>query len=93
MSFKTDRKYVGPCTVNSCRLGHTGSGEFQSLVECHNLVAANKWTVKKPATYVQGNSSSRDRLCPPQEKSRNKSREGLLQFEVATWRKGRQHFP
>ena len=58
MSLRTDRKHVGPCTASVSRLGHRGSKDLQRMMEQHQLVAANTWSVRKPATHVQGNSVS-----------------------------------
>ena len=51
MSLRTDMRHVGPCTLQSFRLGHRGSQGLQRLLEDHNLVAANTWGVRKPATH------------------------------------------
>ena len=45
---------LAPCATQSCRLGHRGSQGLQRTLEEHNLVAANTWGVRKPATHKQG---------------------------------------
>ena len=54
MSLKTDRKYVGPCTIGVSKLGQRGAKDLHRLLEQQRLVAANIWSVRKPATHVQG---------------------------------------
>ena len=58
MPLRTDRKHVGLCTIGVSRLGQRGAKDFHRLLEQHQLVAANTWSVSKPATHVQGNSVS-----------------------------------
>ena len=58
MSLRTDRKCVRPCTIGVSKLGQRGAKDFHRLLEQHRLVAANTWSVRKPATHIQGNSVS-----------------------------------
>ena len=89
-------RHVGPCTIQSCRLGHRGSQGLQRLLEDHNLVAANTWGVRKPATHEQGNSVSQidyALIRSSQSGGPGKQCQPQRQFLVAKWRNGSRHFP
>ena len=95
-SLKTDRKFVGPCTIGVSRLGQRGTKDLHRLLEQHKLLAANTWSVRKPATHVQGNSISQiDFVLLRQSQARGpgKSCSPCRQFPVASWRDGSRHFP
>ena len=95
-SLKPDKKHVGPCTIGFSRLGQRGTKDLQGLLEKHKLVAANTWSVRKPATHVQGNSVSQiDFVLLRQSQARGpgKSCSPCRQFPVATWREGSRHYP
>ena len=96
MSLKTDRKYVGPCTIGVSKLGQRGAKDLHRLLEQQRLVAANTWSVRKPATHVQGNSISQIDfvlLRQNQAQGLGKSCSPCRQFAVASWRDGSRHFP
>ena len=96
MSLRTDMRHVGPCATQSCRLGHRGSQGLQRMLEEHNLVAANTWGVRKPATHEQGNSVSQvdyALLRSTQSGGPGKHCQPQRQFPVAKWRGGSRHFP
>ena len=96
MCLRTDMRHVGPCTIQSCRLGHRGSQGLQRLLEDHNFVAANTWGVRKPATHEQGNSVSQTDyalLRSSQSRGPKKNCQPQRQFLVAQWREGNKHFP
>ena len=95
-SLRTDRKFVGPCTIGVSKLGQRGAKDFHRLLEHHRLVAANTWSVRKPATHVQGNSISQIDvvlLRQNQAQGLGKSCPPCRQFAVASWRDGSRHFP
>ena len=86
----------GPCTIQSCRLGHGGSKDLQGLLEEHQLVAANTWGVKRPATHTQGNSVTLIDYAfirIMQSKGPGKMSQPQRSFPVAQWRNGSRHFP
>ena len=96
MSLKTDRKYVGPCTIGVSKLGQRGAKDLHRLLEQQRLVAANTWSVRKPATHVQGNSISQTDfvlLRQNQAQGPGKSCSPCREFAVASWRDGSRHFP
>ena len=96
MSLKTDRKYVGPCTIGVSKLGQRGAKDLHRLLEQQRLVAANTWSVRKPATHVQGNSISQIDfvlLRQNQAQGPGKSCSPCRQFAAASWRDGSRHFP
>ena len=96
MSLKTDRKYVGSCTIGVSKLGQRGAKDLHRLLEQQRLVAANTWSVRKPATHVQGNSISQIDfvlLRQNQAQGPGKSCSPCRQFAVASWRDGSRHFP
>ena len=96
MSVKTDRKDVGPCTIGVSKLGQRGAKDLHRLLEQQRLVAANTWSVRKPATHVQGNSISQiDFVLLRQNPAQGpgKSCSPCRQFAVASWRDGSRHFP
>ena len=95
-SLKPDKKHVRPCTIGLSRLGQRGTKDLLGLLEKHNLVAANTWSVRKPATHVQGNSVSQiDFVLLRQSQARGpgKSCSPYRQFPIASWRDGSRHFP
>ena len=95
-SLRTDREFVGPCTIGISKLGQRGAKDFHRLLEHHRLVAANTWSVRKPATHVQGNSISQTDfvlLRQNQAQGLGKSCPPCRQFAVASWRDGSRHFP
>ena len=95
-SLKPDKKHVGPCTIGLSRLGQRGTKDLQGLLEKHKLVAANTWSVRKPATHVQGNSVSQidfALLRQSQARGPGKSCSPCRQFPVAIWREGSRHYP
>ena len=95
-SLKPDKKHVGPCTISLSRLGQRGTKDLQGLLEKHKLVAANTWSVRKPATHVQGNSVSQidfALLRQTQARGPGKSCSPCRQFPVAIWREGSRHYP
>ena len=96
MSLRTDMKHEGPCTIQSCRLGHRGSKDLQKMLEEHLLVAANTWGVKRPATHTQGNSVTLIDYAfvrISQSKGPGKMSQPQRSFPVAQWRDGSRHFP
>ena len=95
-SLKPDKKHVGPCTIGLSRLGQRGTKDLQGLLEKHKLVAANTWSVRKPATHVQGNSVSQidfALLRQSQARGPGKSCSPCRRFPVAIWREGSRHYP
>ena len=95
-SLKPDKKHVGPCTISLSRLGQRGTKDLQGLLEKHKLVAANTWSVRKPATHVQGHSVSQidfALLRQTQARGPGKSCSPCRQFPVAIWREGSRHYP
>ena len=95
-SLKPDKKHVGPCTIGLSRLGQRGTKDLQGLLEKHKLVAANTWSVRKPATHVQGNSISQidfALLRQSQARGPGKSCSPCRHFPVAIWREGSRHYP
>ena len=95
-SLKPDKKHVGPCTIGLSRLGQRGTKDLLGLLEKHKLVAANTWSVRKPATHVQGNSVSQidfALLRQSQARGPGKSCSPCRQFPVAIWREGSRHYP
>ena len=95
-SLKPDKKHVGPCTIGLSRLGQRGTKDLQGLLEKHKLVAANTWSVRKPATHVQGNSISQidfALLRQSQARGPGKSCSPCRHFPVAIWRDGSRHYP
>ena len=95
-SLKPDKKHVGPCTIGLSRLGQRGTKDLQGLLEKHKLVAANTWSVSKPATHVQGNSISQidfALLRQSQARGPGKSCSPCRHFPVAIWREGSRHYP
>ena len=97
MSLRTDRKFVGPCTIGVSKLGQEEvPKDLHKLLKQHKLVAANTWSVRKPATHVQGNSRSQIDfvlLRQNQAQGPGKSCSPCRQFQVASWRDGSRHFP
>ena len=96
MSLRTDMKHVGPCAIQSRRLGHRGSKDLQKMLEEHQLVAANTWGVKRPATHTQGNSVTLIDYALvriTQSKGPGKMSQPQRSFPVAQWRDGSRHFP
>ncbi|CAE7374264.1 kptA [Symbiodinium microadriaticum] len=96
MSLGTDRKFVGPCAIGVSKLGQRGAKDLHRLLEQHRLVAANTLSVRKPATHVQGNSTSQiDFVLLPQNQAQGpgKSCSPCRQCAVASWRDGSRHFP
>ena len=96
MSLRTDMKHVGPCTIQSCRLGHMGYKDLQKLLEEHQLVAANTWGVNYTATQTQGNSVTLIvyafiRIL--QSEGPGKMSQPQRAFPVAQWRDGSRHYP
>ena len=95
-SLKPDKKFVGPCTIRVSRLGQRGTKDLHRLLEQHKLVAANTWSVRKPATHVQGNSISQIDfvlLRHNQARGPGKSCSPCRHFPAASWREGSPHFP
>ena len=95
-SLNPDKKHVGPCTIGLSRLGQRGTKDLQRLLERHKLIAANTWSVRKPATHVQGNSVSQidfALLRQSQARGPGKSCSPCRKFPVAIWREGSRHYP
>ena len=74
MSLRTDRKYVGPCTIGISKLGQRGAKDLHRLLEHHRLVA---WQSGSQLLMFRAIPLV-NRLCPAASESGTGSREELL---------------